>query len=79
MNYTHILNSAFVITLFWSTACVVSQVKANTGDNVSFAADVRPILASKCWNCHGPDEETREGDLRLDLRDQAEHVLEEAE
>lgn len=42
---------------------------------VSFAAEVKPILASKCWNCHGPDENTREGDLRLDLREAAAHVL----
>jgi hypothetical protein len=43
---------------------------------VSFALDVRPILASKCWNCHGPDEQTRKGDLRLDRRDEADYVLE---
>jgi hypothetical protein len=42
---------------------------------VSFAADVRPILASKCWNCHGPDKGTRKGDLRLDTREHADHVL----
>ena len=44
--------------------------------SISFARDVKPILASKCWNCHGPDAKTRKGDLRLDLRDDAEYVLE---
>lgn len=43
---------------------------------VRFSIDVRPILASKCWNCHGPDEKTRKGDLRLDDRELASHVLE---
>ena len=43
---------------------------------IRFASDVKPILASKCWNCHGPDGKTRKGDLRLDVRDEADYVLE---
>lgn len=45
------------------------------GTEVSFSREVRPILADNCWACHGPDEATREGDLRLDQRKSAEHVL----
>ena len=33
---------------------------------VSFNRDVRPILADKCFKCHGPDAGERKGKLRLD-------------
>lgn len=40
-------------------------------DAPDFALDVRPLLARRCFACHGNDEETREAGLRLDLRDEA--------
>ncbi|MCG8598746.1 MAG: PSD1 and planctomycete cytochrome C domain-containing protein [Verrucomicrobiales bacterium] len=49
-----------------------SLVAVATGeDTVDFNRQIRPILADKCFQCHGPDEETLEGGLRLDLRDSA--------
>ena len=36
---------------------------------ISFAHDVRPILSEHCYHCHGPDANTREADMRLDLEE----------
>jgi hypothetical protein len=38
---------------------------------VDYARAVRPILAHYCYDCHGPDEQKRKADLRLDRREDA--------
>jgi len=39
--------------------------------DVSFSRQIQPLLARRCFACHGPDEDERQADLRLDLRDAA--------
>lgn len=36
-----------------------------------FNREVRPVLSAYCFKCHGPDEKTRKGHLRLDLQEEA--------
>jgi len=38
---------------------------------VDFRKQIQPILSEHCWQCHGVDESTRQGALRLDIRDSA--------
>ena len=51
----------------WIERLIIFAALAIHAHAVDFTRDVRPILASKCYACHGPDEESREADLRLDM------------
>ena len=65
--------------LVWLLCLAGGVSAAMATDEIDFNRDVRPILSDKCNYCHGPDEETREAGLRLDVREEAESVLESGE
>ena len=64
------LPSRLVVCGFAAALSLLCASAASAAD-VDFSRDVKPILAENCFLCHGPDESTRKGKLRLDLRDAA--------
>ncbi len=55
-----------LLALLGQTVCDVSIAQT-----IDFRTQIQPILSEHCSQCHGVDEETREGALRLDLREAA--------
>src|SRR5258708_14782578 len=48
-----------------------APTKGDPPSVVDYSRHIRPILSNNCFKCHGPDEKERQGQLRLDLRDDA--------
>ena len=40
-------------------------------EEVDYNVHVQPILSDRCYQCHGPDKNTRKAGLRLDLEEKA--------
>ncbi|MEW4486674.1 PSD1 and planctomycete cytochrome C domain-containing protein [Thalassoglobus sp. JC818] len=57
--------------LSFAALCLIATNTFAADREIRFNRDIRPILTDKCFACHGPDAKEVQGDLRLDLRDQA--------
>jgi len=54
-----------------AVGCHSRLTRAGAGQHLDFNQDVQPILAARCFSCHGPDPEMRKAGLRLDLEEAA--------
>ena len=53
-----------------------AQIGECLAEVLQFNQQIRPILSEYCFQCHGPDANKRQGDLRLDLEQNAkEHAI----
>src|SRR5215207_595128 len=52
-------------------AAIVHPVAALAESAPDFTREVRPILSTYCFKCHGPDAKARKAELRLDFREAA--------
>ncbi len=68
-------NSTAILIAVWMFVATGPVVAATETDAVDFTRDVRPILADKCFHCHGPDPESRQADLRLDMWDSTDDLV----
>jgi hypothetical protein len=53
------------------TLTLLAICRLHAADAPDFTREVRPILSQYCFKCHGPDDKTRKGELRLDIRGEA--------
>ena len=59
------------VLLSLAIGCASAAAADEDSAPLVFSRDIRPILADKCYACHGPDSGTRKADLRLDREDVA--------
>src|SRR5437762_13898079 len=60
-----------LLAAFPAATTMAAAATQAASEPVDFSAQIRPIISSKCFSCHGPDESARKAKLRLDLRDEA--------
>ena len=65
------VSGVMLATSFSAVADDVPATFTTEIKDIQFNRDIRPILSDKCFQCHGQDRNKREGDLRLDVEEDA--------
>ena len=65
------MTRAAAMAVLMSLGVLPAAEKAPAKAKVDFSRAIRPLLANKCLKCHGPGQQQRASELRLDLRKSA--------
>ncbi len=60
-----------VFVLLTAALSGVASASSAPSDVIQFNRDIRPLLSDACFQCHGPDKNSRKAKLRLDLEQEA--------
>jgi hypothetical protein len=58
-------------SIAWGCLGLLLAFPSLAAEPISYNRDIRPILSDDCFHCHGPDQKTRKGKFRLDVREDA--------
>ncbi|MGB7343717.1 MAG: PSD1 and planctomycete cytochrome C domain-containing protein [Pirellulaceae bacterium] len=67
-NQSRFSTTKFALAIYFAVGCLF-LFQTTIAAEIDFNRDVRPILSDHCFACHGPDENERQADLRLDTAD----------
>ncbi|MEQ6121452.1 DUF1553 domain-containing protein [Reichenbachiella sp. MALMAid0571] len=72
-------NQLFILTIATILTVVCGWYffsSSSAQSSISYNQHVQPVLAAKCYTCHGPDKEKMKAGLRLDIRESLLDTLE---
>lgn len=58
-------------------AVVCCSAEERAMPEVDFSSQIKPLLSDRCYKCHGPDDNARVSDFRLDVEDVAFSALDD--